>query len=175
MKKDMRMAALPIVLLSIVVGIAGIACPEGGMTIRRWYFATPAPFHAVVAFRTAMGIGLILAASSSRWPRALRVLGGVACLQGLSATLLGLDRARAVMEWEGMQGSALLRAGAAVALASGTFIVFAVKQPPSEQRKQLTSINRAPDSWGGIENETKQICKRHSHQQNSFSGTGRVG
>src|SRR5215831_7058658 len=132
MKKDMRIAALPVALLSIVVGIVGITSPEGGMTLRRLYFATPGLFYAVVAVRSAMGLGLILAATSSRWHRTLRALGAVVCLQGLSATLLGLDRARAIMEWEGMQGPALLRAGAAVALASGGFIVFAVTEgPPS--------------------------------------------
>jgi hypothetical protein len=132
MKKDMRIAALPVALLSIVVGIVGIASPQGGMTVRRLYFATPGLFYSAVAVRSAMGLGLILAATSSRWPRTLRALGVVVCLQGLSATLLGLDHARAIMEWEGMQGSALLRAGAAVALASGSFIVFAVRQgPPS--------------------------------------------
>jgi len=142
MKKDMRIAALPIALLSIVVGIVGIASPQGLMTLRRLYFATPGLSYAIVAVRSAMGLGLILAASTSRWPGALRALGAVVCLQGISATLLGLDRARAVMEWEGMQASALLRAGAAVALASGGFIVFAVKQRPSEQRKPLTSNNQ---------------------------------
>jgi hypothetical protein len=132
MKKDMRIAALPIALLSIVVGIVGIASPEGGMTLRRLYFATPSLFYSFVAVRSAMGIGLILAAMRSRWPRSLRALGAVVCLQGLSATLLGLDHARAIMEWEGMRGPALLRAGAAMALASGGFIVFAVTQgPPS--------------------------------------------
>ncbi len=136
MKRDMRIAALPAALLSILVGIVGIAAPERGMMLRRLYFATPALFYAVVAVRSAMGLGLILAAASSRWPRALRALGAVVCLQGLSATLLGLDHARAIMEWEGMQGSALLRAGAAVALASGAFIVFAVSQrPPEDTRK----------------------------------------
>ena len=133
MKKNMRIAALPIALLSIVVGIVGIASPEGVMTIRRLYFATPGLTYAVIAVRFAMGLGLILAASSSRWPRTLRGLGAVVCLQGLSATLLGLDRARAVMEWEGMQGSALLRTGAAMALASGGFIVFAVTRVPSRE------------------------------------------
>ena len=130
MKKDMRIAALPVALLSIVVGIAGIISPDGGMAFRRLYFATPELFYAVVAVRSAMGLGLILAASHCRWPRTLRGLGAVVCLQGLSATLLGLDHARAIMEWEGMQGHALLRAGAAVALASGGFIVFAVTQGP---------------------------------------------
>jgi hypothetical protein len=136
MEKDMRIAALPIALLSIVVGILGIASPQGVMAIRQLYFATPGLAYTVVAVRSAMGFGLILAASRSRWPRSLRALGVVVCLQGLSATFLGLDRARAVMEWEGMQGPAILRAGAAVALASGSFIVFAVtKVPPKEHRK----------------------------------------
>jgi hypothetical protein len=143
MKKDMRIAALPIALLSIVVGIVGIASPHGLMTIRRLYFATPGLYYAAVAVRSAMGLGLILAASDSRWPRTLRALGAVVCLQGLSATLLGLGHARSIMEWEGMQGSALLRAGAAVALASGGFIAFAVTQglPSEQRRKQLTSKN----------------------------------
>ena len=136
MKKDMRIAALPVALLSIVVGIAGIASPDGGTMVRRLIYATPALFYAVVAVRSAMGIGLILAASSSRWPRMLRALGAVVCLQGLSATLLGLDHARAIMEWEGRQGPALLRAGATVALASGAFIVFAVRQGPSEEQRK---------------------------------------
>ena len=140
MKKNMRIAALPIALLSIAIGIAGIASPDGGMAIRRLCYATPGLLYAAVAVRSAMGLGLILAASSSRWPWALRPLGAVVCLQGLSFTLLGLDHARAIMEWEGMQGSALLRAGAAVALACGGFILVAVTQGPSEaQRKAARS------------------------------------
>jgi len=136
MKKDMRIAAWPAALLSIVIGIAGFASLDSAMAIRRLYFATPGLFYAVVAIRSAMGFGLILAASISRWPRTLRAFGALVCLQGLSATLLGLDHARAIMEWEGMQGSTLLRAGAAVALASGGFILFALAQGPSgEQRK----------------------------------------
>src|SRR5215831_10840621 len=135
MKKDMRIAALPVALLSIVVGIVGIVSPDTGMTVRRLYFATPGPFYAMVVVRAAMGLGLILAASNSRWPRTLRALGAVVCLQGLSATLLGLDHARAIMEWEGMQGHVLLRAGAAVALASGGFILFAVTRRPSAEQR----------------------------------------
>jgi hypothetical protein len=137
MKKDMRIAAVPLALLSIAVGIAGIVSPDGGMTVRRLYFATPDLFYAVVAIRVALGLGLILAASSSRWPRTLRLLGAVVCLQGLSATLLGLDHSRVIMEWEGMQGPALLRAGAAVALASGSFIVFAFVRSPAAALQQL--------------------------------------
>ena len=41
------------------------------------------------------------------------------------------------MEWEAMQGTALLRAGAMVALASGGFVAFAVTKRPSEEQKKI--------------------------------------
>jgi hypothetical protein len=44
----------------------------------------------------------------------------------LAATLFGPDRARAILEWETMQGTTLLRVGATVALAAGVFMAFAV-------------------------------------------------
>jgi hypothetical protein len=54
------------------------------------------------------------------------------CVQGVAATLLGPDRAQAVLEWEVMH-PVLLRAGAIVALASGGFMAFAVAPFSSEQ------------------------------------------
>jgi hypothetical protein len=134
MKRDRRLAALPVALSSIVVGIAGIVSPDYVMTLRRLYFATPGLFYAVVAVRFASGLGVILSAASSRWPLVLRAIGVVVCLQGLSAALLRPDHAQAILEWEGMQGAALLRAGAAVALATGAFIVFAVTRGASERK-----------------------------------------
>jgi hypothetical protein len=121
-----RIAALLVALFTIVVGIGGLISPENGTEIRRLYFATPARLYAAGAVRVAMGLVVVLAAAASRAPKTLRVLGAVICLQGLSATLMGPAHARAVMEWETMQGTALLRVGAAVALAAGIFLVFAV-------------------------------------------------
>jgi hypothetical protein len=121
-----RIAALLVALFTIVVGIGGLISPENGTEIRRLYFATPARLYAAGAVRVAMGLVVVLAAAASRAPKTLRVLGAVICLQGLSATLMGPAHARAVMEWETMQGTALVRVGAAVALAAGIFLVFAV-------------------------------------------------
>jgi hypothetical protein len=132
--KDMRIAALLVALFTIMVGVMGIVSPDSGMTLRRLYYATPGRFYTAGAVRVAMGLVLILAASSSRWPKTLRALGALMCLQALAATLLGIEHARAIMEWEGMQGSALLRGGAVVALASGAFIVFAVTKSPEDSR-----------------------------------------
>ena len=122
----MRSAALLVAVFTIIVGIVGLIYPDSVTTVRRLYFATPVALYAAGAVRVAMGIVLILCAPASRAPKILRALGAVMCMQALAATLLGPDRARAVLEWETMQGTALLRVGAAVALAVGCFLVFAV-------------------------------------------------
>lgn len=122
----MRVAALLVVLFTIIVGIGGLISPESGTEIRRLYFATPVRLYTAAAARIAMGLVVILSATASRAPTILRVLGALMCMQGLSATLLGPEHARTVLEWEARQGPALLRAGAAVSLAAGGFMAFAL-------------------------------------------------
>ena len=124
----MRIAALVVALFVAVVGIVGIVSPDAVTTVRRQYFATPVGLHAAAAVRVAMGLVLILVARVSRAPKVLRILGAVMCAQGFTATLLGLDRAQAILEWEVMHPM-LLRAGAMVALASGGFVALAVAKP----------------------------------------------
>jgi len=127
----MRIAALLLALFTIFVGIVGLVSPDSVTTVRRQYYATPVSLYAAGAIRIAMGLVLILCAPISRAPRTLRALGAVMCMQGLTATLLGLDRARAILEWEAMH-TALLRVGAVVALATGGFVAFAVTKPSSD-------------------------------------------
>ena len=125
----MRIAALLVALFTIVIGIGGIISPDSGTDIRRLYFATPVRLYAAAAVRVAMGLVVILSATASRTPKILRALGALMCMQGLSAALLGPEHARTVLEWETTQGPAALRAGAAVALAAGGFMVFALTGP----------------------------------------------
>jgi len=122
----MRIAALLVAVFTIVVGIVGIVSPDSVTMVRRQYFATPVGLYVAVALRIAMGLVVILVASTSRAPKTLRTLGAVMCMQALAAMFFGPDRARAVLEWETLQGTALLRVGAAVALAAGGFMAFAV-------------------------------------------------
>ena len=84
-----------------------------------------------------MGLVVILFAPHSRTPKTLRALGAVMCMQALAATLLGPDRARAILEWETMH-TARLRAGAVVAVATGGLVAFAI-----------TTGRRPPDSMFG--------------------------
>jgi hypothetical protein len=137
----MRIAALLVALFTIAIGIGGLISPEGGTHIRRLYFATPRGLYTAAAIRVAMGLVVILSATGSRAPKTLRALGAIMCMQGLSATLLGPEHARAVLAWEASQGTALLRAGAAVALVAGGFMAFALtgQRPRSESQAKLTN------------------------------------
>jgi hypothetical protein len=120
-----RVAAWLVALLTIGVGVIGLVSPDRLTAVRRAYFATPTGLYAAGAVRLAMGLVVILGAAASRAPRILRLLGVVMCLQGLSATLLGPEHARTVLEWETMR-PALLQAGATVALISGVFMAWAM-------------------------------------------------
>jgi hypothetical protein len=134
--EDVKIAVLLVALFTIVVSTAGLVSPDSVTTVRRLYFATPVRLYTAAVVRAAMGLVVILFAPHSRAPKTLRALGAVMCMQGLAATLFGPDRARAILEWETMQGTALLRAGAAVALATGGFMAFAVTghRPGSEAK-----------------------------------------
>jgi hypothetical protein len=132
----MRIAVLIVALFTIVVGVLGIVSPDSVTAARRVYFATPVGLYTAAVVRVAMGLVVILFAPHSRAPKTLRALGAVMCAQALSATLLGPDRARAILAWETTQ-TALLRAGAVVAVAAGGFLVFAV----AAGRRPLKEVN----------------------------------
>jgi hypothetical protein len=50
-------------------------------------------------------------------------------MQGIAAAVLGPERARAILEWEAVQNTILLRVGAAVAIAGGGFVALAMTRP----------------------------------------------
>jgi len=121
----MRIAALLVALFTVVVGVVGLVSPTSLTAVRRQYFETRTGLYTAAAVRLAMGVVVLLGATASRAPKTLRLLGALMCIQGLSATILGPEHARMVLEWETTH-PALLRAGAIVALASGLFMMFAV-------------------------------------------------
>jgi len=121
----MRVAAFLIALFAIVVGVVGIVTPDSLMTIGR-YVATPVGLYVIAAIRVAIGLVLMLVAPTSRVPRTLRVVGAVVLVAGLATPLFGVERTRAILDWESTQGTALIRVMAGLVLAIGAFIAFAV-------------------------------------------------
>ena len=122
--------------------------PDVLTSIRREYFATPVGLYSASALRLTMGLVVIVIAPISRAPKTLRVLGAVTCLQALTATLAGPARARAILEWEVTQGAAVLRVGAAAALAAGAFVAFAVAgRRPSTDEPSVKRPLPPPATW----------------------------
>jgi len=132
----MRIAILLIAVLIITLGVFGLISPDTVMALRREYVVNAYGMYVVAAVRLVLGVLLIRFAPASRAPKMLRVLGILVCLQALvqtvAATFIPLDRARAMLEWEGSHPG-LLRVGALIALAIGAFLAFAVTTTPNRR------------------------------------------
>ncbi len=117
--------ALAFSILVAVVGAVGIVVPASLLTIAR-PFLTPAGLYAAAGLRLVLGTALFLSAPTSRAPQALRILGVVIFVAGLVTPLVGVERARAIVEWWAVQGSPFMRVWAVVALAFGLFLTYAI-------------------------------------------------
>ena len=122
----MKRVALLIGVFVMAVGVAGVASPSALMRAGE-YAVTSVGLYAVAALRIGMGIVLVQVASTSRAPNLLRVFGIIAIAAGLTTAVVGVDRARAILDWESAQGPALIRCGAGLAFVFGGFVVFAVR------------------------------------------------
>jgi hypothetical protein len=134
----MRIVVFLIALVVMAIGIVGLVSPDTGTALRREYIATSfRGIYAIAGLRVALGSLLMLSAPTSRVPRAVRLLGALIGLQGLVqavvAPLVGLERGRALLEWEAAH-QGLLRLGALIALAVGGFMAFAVTGRPAVSR-----------------------------------------
>ncbi len=121
----MKYLAWLVALFVIVAGVAGMIAPDRVMGLAS-YVLTPAGLLGIAVLRISIGVVLIMVAPGTRAPRTLQVAGAVILLAGLVTPLFGVERARAVFDWEVAQGPVLIRAGAAVVVAIGGLLAFAL-------------------------------------------------
>ena len=121
----MKLLAVLIGVFIVVVGLIGVIVPSALLTAAD-YVTTPMGLYAAAAIRIGIGIVLMQVAPTTRAPRLIRVLGGIAVAAGVITAFVGVDRARAILAWETARGPILVRLGAVPALVFGSFIVFAV-------------------------------------------------
>ena len=114
-----------IAFLIIAIGVTSILVPDVPLSLRS-LVATQAGLMVIAIVRVAIGVVLIWTAPTSRTPRTLQVVGAVVLGAGLATPLFGVERTKAVLDWEAAQGPMLIRAGGAVALAIGGFLTFAL-------------------------------------------------
>jgi hypothetical protein len=121
----MAWVAVTLSLAIACLGALGVVSPERLLaTVRR--FQTPTGLYVAAAIRVALGVALFVAAPTSRAPETLRVFGGVVVGIGLMTPLFGLARYRRLLDWWMSRGSGFVRAWAAIALAFGLLLAYAV-------------------------------------------------
>ena len=121
----MKSLALLVGLLILVLGLVGAVAPGVLVTIGQ-RSVTPAGLYVVAALRVIIGLVLFGASSASRMPRTFRVVGIVVLVAGLTTPFLGVERARAIMNWMLAPGPVVMRLWALVAVAIGSFVIYAV-------------------------------------------------
>jgi hypothetical protein len=94
------------------------------------------------AANSAIGAALFIAAPASRYPRMLRIIGVFIVVAGLATALAGVERARAIVEWETARGSMFMRVPAAFALIFGLFRAYA-----TALRREYPSRHLATCRW----------------------------
>jgi len=121
--------ALCISLLLLVQGLIGLAAPDVFASVVRFMQTSPA-IYAAAAVRVAVGSVLLQAASTSRLPIFLQILGAFVLLGGLLTPFVGRQFAEIILNWWSSHHPALVRLFAAVSLALGLVTAYAIAPRP---------------------------------------------
>ena len=107
------------------LGLIGLVAPSLLLDFGR-SLLTESGLYAIAAVRVVIGLLLVFAARNSRMPQTLRVIGSVIIIAGVLTPLFGVTRSAAMFNWLSLQGATFVRVIAVVAIAIGTFVVYAI-------------------------------------------------
>lgn len=121
----MRVAVVMLGLFVLALGVLGVARPATliGFVERPW--RSRAGLYAAVLFRAALGVLLLAAASSTRFPWAIGALGVLSLAAAVSLPLLGYERLRKFVDWWMARPQGFVRGWSLTACAFGAFLVWA--------------------------------------------------
>jgi len=105
------------------IGVLALAAPSVLLELGRT-LQSPTGLYVVAAVRVGFGMILVWAASNSRTPRTLRILGTFIIIAGLVTPFFGVERTRAAFDWWSTQGSLVGRAWPIAAVGFGLFIAY---------------------------------------------------
>lgn len=117
--------AMALCVFVAVLGAIGLVSPRALLSIAG-QFQTPSGLYAAAAVRILLGAALLLAAPTSRAPRAIRVIGIIILVAGLITPAFGIDRFRGILEAWSAQGALVMRVWAAIALAFGWAVAYSL-------------------------------------------------
>ena len=118
-----NLLAVALGLVVATIGILGVAAPSVLLEFGRSLQSAGA-LYVIAAVRIGFGAILIWAASNSRTPRTLLVLGVLIIIAGVATPFFGVERSRTVFDWWSTQGSFLTRVWPFAAIGFGLFIAY---------------------------------------------------
>ena len=108
---------------ALVVGVFGLISPRSLASYVR-FWSGPMRFRLAVVLRLVMGTLLIIAAPACNSPLAIRVLGVLAILAGVTIWFGGRSRLDEVVDWW-LSSDARIRCSALFATAIGALLIWA--------------------------------------------------
>ena len=122
----MGLVALLVGVALIAEGLVGIIAP-GTLLAAGRMLVNPAGLIAAGVVRVVIGGVLLGASRASRFPRFFQAFGIFVIIAGVATPVLGVDRARGLVEWFAAQGRTVVRIVAALAMLLGAFIAYAAR------------------------------------------------
>jgi hypothetical protein len=113
-------------ILIAALGVVGLVAPGTLVRAASAVWQSRAGLYVAVILRVVLGVALIRAASGSRYPNALGILGIISILGALVALILGFERLRAFVKWWVARPSWLIQTWGLIAGLLGVFLVYAV-------------------------------------------------
>ncbi len=111
--------------LMTLVGATGVVSPAMLMRGVTSLWQTGRGMHVAVGIRLVMGVVLIAAAPSCRFPEAVRILGIIALVAAVLIPFIGSKRLGALIDWWASSPPGLVRVSGVVATAFGVFLIYA--------------------------------------------------
>jgi hypothetical protein len=118
-----NLLAMALGLIVTAIGVLGLAAPSILVELAR-SLQSPGALYFVAIVRVAFGTVLLWAASDSRTPRILRILGVFIIIAGIATPVFGVERSRTLLDWWSTQGSFLARSWPILAIGFGLFIAY---------------------------------------------------
>jgi len=120
----MKAIAFFIAALLVLFGLTGVLWPEGLMQLATYSFSRTG-LYVVAAARVVLGGLLFFAASATRTPKTVRVIGLLVLIAGIATAVISPERADLMKDWLIARGPDTLRIAACIPLAAGLFIAGA--------------------------------------------------
>ena len=121
------MAALVAVLGALItaIGVTGVVRPATLLRFVKSVWRQPMGLYLAVGVRLVLGVILILAAPSCRFPEAVRIIGVISIVAAVLIPFIGFERISSLINWWESRSLAALRVWCLFAIAFGVCLVYA--------------------------------------------------